>query len=465
MLAFNRLEIDSPQKLIFGIAPKPVTTRRGLTIGGGCVFPELNLTVPPMQIDDSSFGRVLDMYRDAVREACARALDLGCEGFVVELETLLEMTLNPRYAIQLTEVINEVLDGFHARHGLKTALRITPNDTREMKRPPRMQSGALLERMLETFDGCARAGGELLSIESTGGKEIHDGALLACDITGVVFALGVLGCRDMEFIWSRIADIALEHKTVAAGDTACGFGNTAMVLAEKKMIPRVFAAVVRAVSAVRSLVAYEKGAVGPGKDCGYENIYLKAITGFPMSMEGKVAACAHLSPVGNVAAAACDLWSNESVQNIKLLGGMAPTVCLEQLIYDCRLMNAARARGEDLTLRDLFVASDAKLDPQAYILTPESALRIASAIISQPSHYRASKAAALEAVAILSEGRASGETHVSEMESPYLDMMASAIEALPHKEGEFIDQMLAAADTKNFAPGEYDLAPAQSLAA
>jgi len=70
-----------------------------------------------------------------------------------------------------------------------------------------------------------------------------------------------------------------------------------MVLAERKMIPRVFAAVVRAVTAVRSLVAYECGAVGPGKDCGYENPILKAITGCPMSMEGKTAACAHLSPM------------------------------------------------------------------------------------------------------------------------------------------------------------------------
>ena len=68
---------------------------------------------------------------------------------------------------------------------------------------------------------------------------------------------------------------------------------------------RVFAAVVRAVSAVRTLVCYECGAVGPGKDCGYENPILKAITGFPIAMEGKTAACAHLSPVGNIAAAAC----------------------------------------------------------------------------------------------------------------------------------------------------------------
>ena len=62
----------------------------------------------------------------------------------------------------------------HAKHGLKTVLRMTPNDTREMERPPRMRSGPLWDCMLETFDGCAAAGAELLSIESVGGKEVHD---------------------------------------------------------------------------------------------------------------------------------------------------------------------------------------------------------------------------------------------------------------------------------------------------
>src|SRR5208282_4276214 len=167
-----------------------------------------------------------------------------------------------------------------------------------------------------------------------------------------------------------------------------GFGNTAMALAEQKMIPRVFAAVVRAVTAVRSLVAYECGAVGPGKDCGYENPILKAITGCPMAMEGKTAACAHLSPMGNLAAACCDTWSNESVQNIKLLGGMAPTCYLEQLAYDCRLFNTARRHGKKsaLQLQHWLVESDVATDPQAFILSPQSAVALAQVIVMSDSH-------------------------------------------------------------------------------
>jgi methanol---5-hydroxybenzimidazolylcobamide Co-methyltransferase len=457
MTHFNRLSIERSEDLLFGVSPKPVRTRRGLVIGGGHVHPELNFTVPPMEIHDGTFAEIKAMYRDIVDEACRRSVELGSEGLVVEFETLVEMTRTPRYAIELTAVMNEVLESHYVRSGLKSALRITPNDLREFRRPPVLRSGELLDRMLETFAGCADAGAEMLSIESTGGKELHDPAILMCDIAQSVFALGVLAVRDMHFLWGRICDIAAGHGTFAGGDTACGFGNTAMVLAEKRNIPRVFAAAVRAATAARSLAAYEEGAKGPGKDCGYENVYLKAVTGFPMSMEGKSAACAHMSPVGNIASAACDLWSNESVQNIKLLGGMAPTVSLEQLVYDCRLMNRALESGEGLLLRDLLVESDAPLDPQALVLRPDHAITIAAAVAGAADGYQATKAAATTAVRLVREGYASGALRLDAPELPYLDRMEADLAALPDDEGRFIEQMLAQVDRSKFLPVEYGL--------
>jgi methanol--5-hydroxybenzimidazolylcobamide Co-methyltransferase len=457
MKSFSKLAIPDPADLMFGRAPKPFTTRRGLVIGGGKVYPELNFTVPPMEITEATFPEIRSMYREIAEEACRRAVDLGVEGFVVEFETLVEMTKTPRYAIELTAVMNDVLEKYFAAHGLKTALRVTPNDLREFKRPPVLRSGDLLERMLETFAGCAGAGGEMLSIESTGGKEVHDPAILMCDINQSIFALAVLGYRDMNFLWSRIGEAARASGTTPAGDTACGFGNTAMVLAEKKNIPRVFAAVVRAVSAVRSLAAYERGAVGPGKDCGYENIFLKAITGFPMSMEGKTAACAHMSPVGNVAAAACDLWSNESVQNIKLLGGMAPTVSFEQLAYDCRLMNRSLENGSEAMLQTLFVESDAPLDPQAFILSPRNAVEIASIIAGSDGAYAAAKNAARAAIRLFREGMASGGLSIDGREIPYLDLMEASLAAAPDREDRFIEWMLPQVDVSKFIPSEYGL--------
>ena len=322
-----------------------------------------------------------------------------------------------------------------------------------------MRSGGHWEDMLKIFELSAAKGADLLSIESVGGKEIHDTALTMCDIQQVVFALCIMGARDMRFLWDHIVSIARDHGVHPAGDTACGFANTAMVLAEKRMIPRVFAAVVRTVSAVRSLVAYECGAVGPGKDCGYENTILKAITGCPMSMEGKTAACAHLSPLGNIAAATCDVWSNESVQNIRLLGDMAPTCYMEQLEYDCRLMNRAIADGPDAArmLQKWLVESDAHLDPLAFVLAPSNVLAIARTIVDAPSHYHAGRTVAAATVELLKKGVKEEAVCVPEREMPFLDAMEGALAMMPDDEDEFVAAMMATVDTAKFVAEDYGL--------
>jgi methanol---5-hydroxybenzimidazolylcobamide Co-methyltransferase len=459
MNRFQSLAISDPAELRFGVAPKPLTTRHGLVLGGGTVYPELNFTLPPMLVEESTLPEVRRNYREIIGGALQRAVELEAPGLVVEFETLPPMTENPAWGIELTRILVEAMEETRARHGLKSVLRITPNDTREMDRPPRMRSGRLYEAMLSTFDGCAAAGAELLSIESVGGKEVHDDALMMGDLRGVIFGLCVLGARDMRFLWSALERIAQQHRAHAAGDTACGFANTAMVLAEQKMIPRVFAAVVRAVSAVRTLVGYECGAVGPGKDCGYENPILKAITGYPMAMEGKTAACAHLSPLGNIAAAACDTWSNESVQNIKLLGGMAPTCYLEQLVYDCRLMNQALAEGRESALlyRKWMVASDAGRDPQAWVLTPENAIALGHAIVGAPDPYAAGKAAASTALGLLRAGHRDGALKIPPREVPYLDRLQKTVESLPDTEAAFINEMMDAVDRSKFVAADYEI--------
>lgn len=459
MNRFTALAIQNADDLRFGISPKPLVTRRGLTLGGGIVYPELNFTLPDMFVDENTMPEVRNQYRQIITGALQRAVELQAPGLVVEFEMLPPMTEHPTWGIELTRILLNAMEDAHARHGLKSALRVTPNDTREMERPPKMRSGKFFEAMLQTFDGCAAAGAELLSIESVGGKEIHDDALMMCDLRSVIFALCVLGVRDMRFLWTELEKIGRKHGAHCAGDTACGFGNTAMVLAEQKMIPRVFAAVVRAVSAVRTLVCYECGAVGPGKDCGYENPILKAITGFPMAMEGRTSACAHLSPLGNVAAAACDTWSNESVQNVKLLGGMAPTVYVEQLIYDCRLMNLALADGRDAALlyRKWLVNSDAALDPQAWVLTPDSALTIARAVVESPTPLAAGKAAALTAVQLLRDAQREGRLNIPPREIPWLDRIQSSLETIPASESEFISEMMAEVNAAKFLAKDYDL--------
>jgi methanol--5-hydroxybenzimidazolylcobamide Co-methyltransferase len=456
---YQSLAISDPAELIFGFAPKPVTTRSGLVIGGGTVYPELNFTLPPMSIDATTMPEVRRNYEQIIEGALRRAADLETPGVVIEFETLPPMTEHPQWGLDIAKVLLEGMAREKDRSGLKSVLRMTPNDNREFERPPLMRRGRYWDAMLELFEGSAAEGAELLSIESVGGKELHDEALVNGDLAASIFSLCILGERDMRFLWTHLQKIADKHGVKCAGDTACGFGNTAMVLAEQKMIPRAFAAVVRAVTAVRSLVAYECGAVGPGKDCGYENPILKAITGYPMAMEGKTSACAHLSPMGNIAAACCDTWSNESVQNIKLLGGMAPTCYMEQLAYDCRLMNTARRHGKASAqqLQRWLVESDVATDPQAFIISPESSVALARSIVTSDSHYHAGVAVARKAVELLRGAHDQGKVRIAPNEVIWFDTMQDALDELPASESEFIAQQLALADRSRFLPEEYGL--------
>jgi methanol--5-hydroxybenzimidazolylcobamide Co-methyltransferase len=281
--------------------------------------------------------------------------------------------------------------------------------------------------------------------------------LLYGDLPGIAFGLGVLAPRDMAWLWERIVHACAERgHAVPGGDSACGFANTAMQLAHQRMLPEVLAAVVRAMGAARSLVAMECGAVGPSKDCAYEGPVLKAITGCPIAMEGKSATCAHFSPVGNVAAAMCDLWSNESVQNIRLLSGNAPEAYTELLAYDCRLMNTAAERGGARLLRDWLTASDERLSPQAAVLSPEATLRIAAAIAGTVDPYRRTVAAASAAVQVITDSINAGRLALAPKERQWLSRIERDLAALPATAGE-LTAHLEEAYGEWFDKGSYGL--------
>ncbi len=440
----------------FGRAPKPVQCGFGLIVGGGKVYPELNFTLPPMAIEAGTWQSVIAEYREIgemIRRAAPR---LRLPGLMVEFELLPPMTETPEWGAEIVTLLHESLRQLHGESGIPCALRVTPTDIRDMERPPLLRSGRSWEALSVSLTSCALAGADLLSIESVGGKEVHDQALLYGDVHGIMFALGVLAPRDMEFLWDAIVRICRETGVVPGADSACGFANTAMQLAGQGMLPEVLAAVIRAASAVRSLVAFSRGAVGPSKDCAYEGPVIKAITGAPISMEGKSASCAHFSPVGNVASALCDLWSNESVQNVRLLSGSAPEAFLESLAYDCRVMNQALRGGREREYRDLLVESDVHLSPQALVLSPDSTIRIAESIVRETTPYRRSCSAAREAVTLIRDAVREERLVIPKRESQWLDRIESALESLPDREEEMIAAMIGSYGNL-FTPSSYGL--------
>jgi methanol--5-hydroxybenzimidazolylcobamide Co-methyltransferase len=396
-----------------------------------------------MNIEQGTWAEVVAHYDEMAGQILRRAVSLGVPGVVLEFELLPPMTDRPEWGAEITAVLKGHLTACHQKHHLPCALRVTPTDIRDQQKPPLMRTGEPWQRLRRSLELCAEAGADILSIESIGGKEVHDQALMYGDFPGIVFALGVLAPRDMSWLWAQIGEICAAHPGVVSGaDSACGFANTAMQLAHQKMLPEVLAAVVRAMSAVRSLAAFEQGAVGPSKDCAYEGPVIKAITGYPISMEGKSASCAHFSPLGNIAAAMCDLWSNESVQNVRLLSGNAPEAYTELLAYDCRLMNiAAATEGGALQMRDWMVASDEWLSPQAAVLSPEATIRIAAAIVAADTPYHRVIAAGKAAVDVLRDGVAQQKLHLSRKEQQWLTRIEDALGAFPANEEALMLEM------------------------
>jgi len=456
---FGSLAINSLDSFVYGVSPYPIALKNGMVIGGGLVYPELNFTLPTMAINKDSFDDVKNEYSRMITETCKRAVELKAPGLVVEFELLPDLTLTPEWGMEITRILKETLDEVQSSQGLKTAIRVTPNDIREFYRPPQLRQGEFVDNMYKSFELCAQAGADMLSIESTGGKEIHDEAILQGDLELSVFSLAILASRDMKQLWNNIVDISKQNDVIPAGDSACGFANTAMVLAEQHFIPRVWAALIRVMSVPRSLVAFEQGAIGPNKDCAYEGVYLKAITGCPISLEGAEAAVAHLSPIGNIAKAVPDLWSNESVNNIKLLGGMAPVVSVEQLIYATRLMNTASNHGKEAaqTLRDWHVESDANLDPQAYVLRPDIALGISREIIKENSPYLRTIVAAQQTLQVLRKAKERGDLILSKLETKWLDKLSFKADDLPLDEDAFIQTVLPKVDLNKVRLSEYNL--------
>ncbi|MFH0792578.1 MAG: methyltransferase MtaB domain-containing protein, partial [bacterium] len=415
--------------------PRPVTCGSGLRIGVGTVYPEIKFTLPPMRIDEQHMAAICEIYRKTISAVLERAVALSAPGVVVEFEHLPEMTRVPAWGEAITRVLREAMDAAAQKDGLRTALRVTPVDIRE-SRNTQVEFEEQSATLLESFRRCAAAGADLLAIESTGGKEISDQALMECDLRGLMRGLVVVGTEDCGALWreiKKIADAAHRH-CIPSGDSACGFANTAMVLAERGYIPRVFAAMVRVISAVRSLAAFENGAVGPSKDCAYEGVICKAVRGVPISMEGKSAAFAHLSSIGNIASAATDLWSNESIEVGRALSGEAVVANFEQLVYDCRLMNTARERGGEegaRQFRDWLVMSDAPLDPQAWVLNPEFVVQAAEVISRESDPYSRAYEAAVLTLNSISRAIEDQELQVPDAEIGWLEQLRGDLEDLP----------------------------------
>jgi methanol--5-hydroxybenzimidazolylcobamide Co-methyltransferase len=451
----NSMAYATPEEMMFGTAKKPVETKRGLVIGGGYVIPEV--VIHPRSGSEKTLKTLLREFERAYEDALERCVLIGHPSLIIENEHVFQMTHFSEWGMEIAAQTMRQIEDYEKKYGIKAALRSTIADIRKPE-IVNIRESDRTQDVLKALKACA-SHADIISIESIGGKEIFDYCIIRNDITGLLFAQAVLGGRDMQWLWPQIVEFARAQGCIPGGDTNCAQSNTAMFLAGgfiSKDVPHTLAVLCRAIGASQSLVAYECGAVGPGKDCGYENVMVKAITGVPMSMEGKTSACAHMSLCGNVAAAVCDLWANEAVEYHQLFGGTTAAVFAEMLGYDAAAMNAAIELGHEKEFQASLIYSDRYRSPHGFILCPDIAWKIGKAIVENNENlYTRGRAAALTCGELmLGDPLLKFTTFEKESLEGYLKELAT----LPDHEADFIDLCLHKySKVKGFQPASYGM--------
>jgi methanol--5-hydroxybenzimidazolylcobamide Co-methyltransferase len=222
-------------------------------------------------------------------------------------------------------------------------------------------------------------------------------------------------------------------------------------------VPRIFGALVRIACAPRAIIPYQQGSVGPNKDCSFEGVFAKMVTGYPIATEGKAASCAHFDQVGNIMMYASDLWSNESIQQVKLLSGFSTVMSTEQLIYDCRMLSVADQKGQWKMMRDILIDSDSYHDPHAYIMRPEFAEQVALEIANAPTTYLATLNAVRKGLDLLKAAVDKGDLNVNKREKKWIGILESQMETIPDDEEKFIAEMRPLINPKESNLAEYTL--------
>ncbi len=456
----TKMAYASADEMIFGKAVKPVKTGLGLEIGAGYTTPEVNYAPRPEA--GESKEKLIKEYERITTDIMARMVQIGAPSVVLETEHVQQMSNHPEWGAAVAHAQKTIMEDYHDEYGIKCALRHTIGDIRESRDFLELRGGDKYNTFMEAFEQCAQNGADMLAVESMGGKEVFDYAILRNDLPGILYGIGVLGSMDMEMIWQDIASVAKKNNVIASGDTDCAQANTAMFIAGgllDKNLAHTIAIIARSISAARSLVAYEAGAVGPGKDCGYENTIVKAIAGVPIAQEGKTSTCAHSDLMGNLTMQCCDLWSNESVEYHGEFGGTTVQCWSETLAYDCALMNVALDSGNAKILRDMFAASDMYRDAQGYVLAYPNAYRVGQAIAKDGNDiYLRARNAAIESIKIVEEG-AKGKLELSRFEANALANARTALEALTDDKEQFMSDCLTKYkdEVKVFRPENYGL--------
>ena len=439
---YTKMAYKNADEVVFGHAQNPVSYGFGIKVGAGRVIPEINYA--PRPGTEKSAETLRREYVDYIsKDALDRAITIGLPDLQLETEWISQMS-DAKLSAPIVQGQKAIIEKYHEEYGINTAVRHTIPDKRDPDngmRPGMDKKNGSPEMLFESAEIACENGADVFSVESMGGKELADYAITNGDIVAFLFGVGYLGSIDMTYIWQDFVDICKKNKTTPGGDTNCSGANTSMFMAGGFLdndVQRTFSAITRAIAAARTIVAWECGAVGPDKDCGYEGPICKAVAGKPTSQEGKQCHCAHCDIQSNLMASTCDLWSNESVEYHPEFGGSSVQCWLASLGNEVALMNTSIQLKQEKTLRDLYMYADRTRGPEGYILSYDNAHKIGSAIAENGNDlYLRAKAAGETAAKIIHDGYTSKELPLTRKQLEVLEACQKQLAALPDNEDKF----------------------------
>ncbi len=463
MAKYTKMAYGSADEMVFGHAKEPVSYGFGIKVGAGRVIPELNYG--PRPGSEASPEKLRKEYVDYIaKDVLNRCVTLGFPDVQLETEWISQMG-DPKMATPVVEGQKAICEKYYEEYGINCAVRQTIPDQREAEEGYRPGMGGkhqYPEHLFQCAEVACENGADVLSCETLGGKELGDYATTNGDIVAFLFGIGYLGSIDMEYVWNEFVNIAKKNKAIAGGDTNCSGANTSMFMAGGMLdqdVQRTYSAVTRAIASARTLVAWECGASGPDKDCGYEGPICKAIAGKPCAQEGKNCQCAHADLQGNLMAQVCDLWSNESVEYHPEFGGTSVQCWMGSLGYEVALMNTAIQTGKQKELRDLYMITDRERGPEGHILAYDNAYEIGKAIVSEGNnYYLRAKAAGLKAAELIKAHNDAKELQLTRKQREVLEGIIKELSALPDDEDKFFEYCCKKyADVPNFNLKNYNL--------